>query len=92
MLRQAFKDARQVEAAAVFRVGTAGKVPSENFSYTPLPRACDSTTAEFVAMRRPSRMVATKSTKNRKSGSPVWLRLSNTLAQAAASAAGTASK
>ncbi len=35
---QAFKDARQVEVSAGSRAGTAGKVSSENFSYTPLPR------------------------------------------------------
>jgi hypothetical protein len=28
-------------------------VSSENFSYTPLPQTCDSTTADFVAMRWP---------------------------------------
>ena len=53
VLSQAFKDAQQVEMTAGSCVVTAGKVSSEKFPYTPLPRACDSTTAEFVAMRRP---------------------------------------
>ena len=53
MLRQAFRDAQQVEVTAGSCAGTAGKVSSEKFSYTPLPRACDSTTADFVAMRPP---------------------------------------
>ena len=49
----AFRDARQVEVTAGSCACTAGKVFPKKFPYTPLPQACDSTTASVVAMRRP---------------------------------------
>jgi hypothetical protein len=64
VLGQAFKDAQQVEVAAGSRAGTAGKVFSRKMRIHTVAEACDSTTADRVAMRRPSRTAATKSAMN----------------------------